>query len=121
GGGWGWVGGGVGEGVVRGAGWGAGGGGAPPLPVLSRVRGQCGSAASIASARSRGDMAVSAGAVVSWRTTKATLATITAAPTRMLVVTCSPRIAQPSSTATTGLTKAYVATVEMRTFCSSQT
>jgi hypothetical protein len=32
----------------------------------------------------------------------------------------SPRNAVPRATATTGLTNAYVATVEMRTFFSSQ-
>jgi hypothetical protein len=34
-------------------------------------------------------------------------------------VICSPRKSVPSATATTGLTNAYVATVEMRTFFSS--
>ena len=49
-----------------------------------------------------------------------TASTIAAPATTVLQPIASPRKIVPSATATTGFTKAYVATIAMRTFLSSQ-
>ena len=54
-------------------------------------------------------------------TTTATAATTIAPPARIGTVMASDRISQPRKTATTGLTKAYVATSEMGAAPSTQT
>src|SRR3954447_20042254 len=56
----------------------------------------------------------------STRTTSATDATMIPAPSSVTGVIASPRLSQPNAIATTGLTYAYVETLEIGAFWSSQ-